>query len=444
MAAMAHIGSALTRFAVGGLLYAAPRLVYDVEIYGLEHDTGAPRTYLAISHKRDPDSFLPTPSVLWHRGGRAFAGDVHFAMRSDAYEPGFLSRIVTQPRWLSYLLRPINVGPAVRALGIHPLTNLRLRPAESWVRELLHAEGDVRAGDVLSPEFARWVAAAVRRPPEQIENRQLSRLLAWRYQKLLQIYWSAAIFAGAARRRAERRVLNTVKRELADLSSWLWRGGSLLGAPEGKLSPDGRLSPITSGLHRLLAGGPPDTQILPIFMMYDFMTLGRPRVFIDLAPAIPRARALPPRVLDDRLRRAWLESAHFTRTQLASGFLVETARAGAASFTSEDLAKRLGERASELAEAGRHVDPRLLRPCTARNLAADYLAYVERHGLVHRARQRTWTALPVDMAVTVPSMEAGYHTQALPYAWNELQEMLAAGAVPAAEDDDALEAQAGE
>jgi hypothetical protein len=442
MAAMARVGSALTRFAVGGLLYAAPRLVYDVEIHGLEHDTGAPRTYLAISHKRDPDSFLPTPSVLWHRGVRAFAGDVHFAMRSDAYEPGFLSRMVMRPRWLSYLLRPISVASVLRVLGIHPLTNLRLRPAEAWVRELLRTEGDVRAGDVLSPEFSRWVAAAVRQRPEQIENHPLSHLLAWRYQEPLQIFWSAAIFSSAPRRRADRRVLDTVKRELADLSSWLWRGESLLGAPEGKLSPDGRLSPITSGLHRLLQGGPPDAQVVPIFMVYDFMTMGRTRVFIDLAPAIARAPALPPRVLDDRLRRAWLGSAHFTRTQLASGFLVETARAGAASFASEDLAKHLGERAAALADAGRHVDPRLLRPRAARALAADYLAYAQRHGLVRRAQQRTWTALPMDMTVTVPSMEVGYRTQPLPYAWNELQEMLEVGA--AADMDDTLEARASE
>jgi hypothetical protein len=422
---MGHIGSALARFVVGSLLYVASRFVYDVEVHGLEHDTGAPHTYLAISHKRDPDSFVPTPSLLWHRGWRAYAGEVRFVMRSDAFEPGFLARLVPQPRWFAWLLRPISVGPAVRALGIYPLTNLRERPAEIWIREFLQAEGDVRAGDVLAPPFIELVAAAVRRGrAEVIARRPLSRLLAWRYQLPLQDYASPDMFLPDARKRAERRVLATVKRELAVAADWLWQSGSLLGAPEGKLSSDGRLSPITSGLHRLLEAGPPDTRVVPVFMIYDFMTVQRPRLFINLAPAILNAPALASRALDDRLRQGWLGCGYFTCTQLASGFLVEATRSGVTTFALEDLAKHLVARAGELARAGRYVDRHLLRPRRARARAASYLAYAERHGLVRRAGRGMWTPMPVDLTVTVPPMQVGYNKFPLAYAWNELQEML--------------------
>ncbi len=425
---MGRIGSALVRFTVGSLLYIAARLFYDVEVHGIERDTGAPHTYLAISHKRDPDSFVPTPSLLWHRGWSGYAGDVRFVMRSDAFEPGFLARLVPRPRWFAWLLRPISVGPAVRALGIYPLTNLRERPAEMWIREVLRAEGDMPAGAVLAPRFIEQVAAAVRRGrAEEIARRPLSRLLAWRYQRPLQAYASPDMFIPEARRRAERRVLATVKRELAVVAGWMRNGGSLLGAPEGKLSSDGRLSPITSGLHRLLEAGPPDTRVVPIFMIYDAMTVDRPRLFINLAPAILNAPTFAPHALDDQLRRSWLRCAYFTCSQLASGFLVEAARSGVASFTLEDLAKHLGARAGKLAQAGRYVDRRLLRPRLASERAASYLAYAESRGLVRRAGRGVWAPVPVDLTVNVAPMAVGYNQFPLAYAWNELQEMLEAG-----------------
>jgi hypothetical protein len=426
--AMGRVASALLRVTVGGALYVGPRLFYDVEIHGLEHDTGAPRTYLAISHKRDLDAMAPIPPLLAHRGWRAFTSDVHFAMRSDAFEPGFLARMALRPRWLSFLLRPLSVGTPVRDLGIHPLTDLHRRPAEVWIRELLGAEGDTRAGDVLAPRFARELAAATHQRPEQIEDQPLSRLLAWRYHRPLQTYWGPDFFVGRARRRAERRVLARVKGELADLGQWLWSGGSLVGSPEGGLSPDGKLASITSGLHRLLSAGPPDTRIVPIFEIYDFMTTGRPRILVDLAPAIEHVPTLPPRQLDAWLRQAWLETARFTCTQLASGFLVEAARTGLPSFALDDVALHVEYEAAALAEAGRHVDHRLLRPGGARRLAARYLAYARRRGLVRRAKQRLWSPVPVNTTVTVRLGEVGYIGQPLAYAWNELQEMLSVDA----------------
>ena len=55
------------------------------------------------------------------------------------------------------------------------------------------------------------------------------------------------IFAPAAHRRAELRVLATAKEQLADCVDWLRAGGSLYTSPEGLLSPDGRLSPFRAG-----------------------------------------------------------------------------------------------------------------------------------------------------------------------------------------------------
>src|SRR6185312_8032141 len=123
-------------------------------------------------------------------------------------------------------------------------------------------------------------------------------------------------------------LVTRIKQQLADLSAWLQAGGSLLGSPEGQLSPDGKLKPINSALHRILRDTPPDTRIIPIYLTYDYMTTRRRIfIFIDIAPAIEDATTLAPEVLNAQLRRAWLCSARFTCTQLASGFIMEASRA---------------------------------------------------------------------------------------------------------------------
>src|SRR5579871_3749660 len=131
--AMPHdisLPGAVGRLALCGAFATVPRLYYRVEAHGLELDAGKPRTFYAILHKRDADGMAPLPTILAHRGWRGLTSEVHFAMRSDAFERGFLARMVLRPRWCSFLLRPIALGPLLRGIGAHPLQDLRLRPAE--------------------------------------------------------------------------------------------------------------------------------------------------------------------------------------------------------------------------------------------------------------------------------------------------------------------------
>lgn len=111
---------ALCRMIIGGTFWVASRLFYSIEFHGLEYDTGAPRTYLAISHRRDLDPIISLPTLLSHRGWRAWAGDMHFSLRDDAFSPGYLAHLLPSPRWLSHLLHPLSLGPVLRWLGTHP------------------------------------------------------------------------------------------------------------------------------------------------------------------------------------------------------------------------------------------------------------------------------------------------------------------------------------
>jgi hypothetical protein len=126
----AFLMSATGRLAIGVILYTSASIVCRMEVHGLQHVRQDAVTYMAISHKRDLDTFGPVFPVLRARGWHALVRDVRFAMRGDAFSPNFLSRIVPRPRWLSWLLRPISVGTILRCIVLYPLQDLRIRPAE--------------------------------------------------------------------------------------------------------------------------------------------------------------------------------------------------------------------------------------------------------------------------------------------------------------------------
>lgn len=415
---------AACRTIIATAFWIATRLSFRVEIHGLEHDKGLPSTYFGMAHKRDLDPIVLIPSIMSHRGWRGLSGDVHFALRGDGFSPGYLARIVIEPRWISRLLRLLSLGSVLRWLRAQPAESL-IRPAEEWVRELLHVNGDACAGDVLAPMILYELAETTGESCQQVAAHHLSHLLSWRYHAVLQHFYGSEILLSPVRRPIERRLVARIKQQLADLSAWLQTGGSLLGSPEGQLSPDGKLKPINSALHRIMHAAPADTRVIPIYLTYDYMTTRRRiSIFINIAPAVEHASALATENFDAQLRSAWLRSAHFTCTQLASGFLMEVSRAPIRSFTRDELASTIHRQAVTLSEAGRHVDHRLLYPRQARKLATGFLAYAERHALALRTGPDTWTPSPKEVTIKVRPMEVAYDQAPLLYSWNELQELL--------------------
>ncbi len=299
-----------------------------------------------------------------------------------------------------------------------------LRPAEEWVREALQLDTESSVGQVFTSNFIEELASITGESQEQIASDQLSQLLDWRYQYALQRYYSSEILALSMRSPLKRRMITNIKGSISELNSWMSRGGSLFGSPEGRLSPDGKVSLINSGLHRILRQIPLDTRIVPISIMYDFMTIGRIHIFVDFAPAIENASLLPSNELDTRLRQAWLHSARITSTQLASSFLVNAEREGLSSFTLDDIVAYMYRQAIKLAKTGRNVDQNLLKQDLTRKRAKSFLAYAERHELIRRIGAYTWELTLNETAIQVRPREVGYDQSPLAYAWNELQEIL--------------------
>ena len=414
---------AICRAVIASAFWVASRIFHKVEVHGVDYDSGAPRTYYGMLHKRDLDPIIIVPTVVFHRGWRGLAGDLHFGLRSDGFSPGYLGRLVMDPRWLSRALRLLSIGPILRWLGAHPVQDL-MRPAEEWVREALLLGIDSRVGDVFTSDFIEELATVTGEHYEQIESYHLSRLLDWRYQHALQHYYGSEILMLSMRRPLERRMITKIKESIIELNTWVSSGGSLYGSPEGHLSPDGKVSPINSSLHRILRHIPSDMRIIPISIIYDFMTVGRMRIFVDFAPTIENAPLLPLNELDTRLRLAWLRSVRITSTQLASGFLLNAVREGLSTFTLDDVVDNVYHQAVSLTNAGRNVDQYLLARNQTRKRAIGFLAYAEHHKLIHRIGKGTWTPTFNETAIQVRPREVGYDQSPLVYAWNELQDIL--------------------
>ena len=412
----------ICRAIITSAFWIASRIFHKVEIHGVEYDAGSSHTYYGMLHKRDLDPIVIVPTVVFHRGWRGLAGGLHFALRSDGFSPGYLGRLVMYPRWLSRALRLLSIGSVLRWLGAYPLQDL-LRPSEEWIREALLLGFDRRVNCILSSDFIEELAVATGEQSEQIESYNLSQLLDWRYHHALQDYHSSEIFVESVRGLMKRRVVVRIKENLADLTTRMSTGGSLYGSPEGHLSPDGKIGSINSALHRLLHRIPSDTRIVPISIMYDFMTVGRMRIFVDFAPTIANAPMLLSNELNSRLRLAWLLSARFTTTQLSAGFLVNAKHEGLSTFTLNDLAGNLYSQAVRLAKAGRNVDQYLLKQRQARKRAARFLAFAERHALIDRIDNCTWSLTFIETPIQIRPREVGYDLAPLMYAWNEFQEM---------------------
>jgi hypothetical protein len=176
-----------------------------------------------------------------------------------------------------------------------------------------------------------------------------------------------------------------------------------------------------------LRAAPDGTSVIPVAIIYDFMTTKRLRMFVEVAPPIPDVTHLTRAQLDLSLQRAWRRGMRFTCTQLASGFLVKTAETEpTSSFTLDGLVQAIMQQAAALDREGRLIDNRLLLPRQAWKLGGKYLKFAERHRLIQHDDNGSWTILDTRQAIDVRPGDIGYPVAPLTYAWNELQDMLGA------------------
>ncbi len=399
---------------------------FHVETNGLFPLLRAPRLYFAFQHKRDDDPIPIIAMILPRLGWRAMAGDVRFSLRGDAFSPGFLARLIHTPRWLAHVVHPINAGPILRRLGIYRVDDARLRPLEEWVRLALAIDPPVRVGELLRPAAVQSLAARVGAASDDFAGQPARVLLEWRMQHWMQIVTGVLFFTDPWQHRLQHAAIDTLKRELAEIGQWLASGGAVMGSPEGGLSATGALGAISPAFTRVLATATAEAPItvVPLAIVYDFMTGGKKRIFIGAAPPFHVTGDERASDLAARMQAALRDNACFTTTQLGARFFVHRLAIGAPHFDEMELCQAIEYQSQLLHAQGRWVDPALRHPSGRQRRVRRFLRYARAHGILRAEGPERWRILPQDLTFTPVPGRPGYLEHPLAYAWNEWRDMM--------------------
>jgi hypothetical protein len=414
-----------SRIVIVVMFFVVTHLIFEVH---LQRDHAAPpaaHVYYAMLHKRDTDPFFFLPLLFAQRWRR---GNLQFGLRGDAFVPGFLARMIVQPRWLAHIFYRLDLGPILRGWGAHPLSGWAIRPLEDWVRLARDTLGEQPLAEVFTPPFLARLARQAHKRPAALAALTLGDLLTWRFQAYLQDYSGPTFFAPAVRRQVERRAVAIIKAQLAEAARVLQSNAAFLGSPEGQLSANGRIGTMVAAFGRMLRAGPPETSVVPLAIIYDFMKPGRIRVFLTEAAPITAATAHAPAEVFAQVRASWLQALPFTCTQIGTSIIVEQLQTQKTCATTAQFTAEVLRIARELAAQGRQVDAVLLdaRKCARR--VRQFLHYAHRHGVVQRHGLDQWHVQAVDLCIAAGPGEVGYERTPFAYAWNEWQDMLAASA----------------
>lgn len=393
-------------YALAVLFSLATRALYELHIAEDEPTTFPPATLIVTNHKRDLDSVILPAALFWlQRPPRRI---MHFAGREDMFLRGFLAGFDVVPGWFRRVLHEIDLIQVMRALRVHPVRRFPERTMDEALREAYQVLGDRPAAEVL---VADELPAAARRG-----GVTLAQVLGWQFRD----WWARPArmraFAPAMREMLAARQREVVRGQMDELAGVLRVGEPLYLAPEGVISPDGRLQAFRSGLEQILALAA-DVTIRPACIVYDFMRSGPMRVFITVGR---RARVEePPAAAADVARRRLAGLHVMTATQICSEVVWDHLRSGGERFTRDALVHGMADLAAGLSAGGLRVDTALRR-----DPAAAASAWV-RYAVRGRWLRVEGTTLRADGG-RITSTPATHWANPIRYAVNELQSVRAA------------------
>ena len=366
--------------------YAHPRLSWLIE-FGFEATVWAlyrrekllppdfrlhAGTLVVSNHQRESDVPILATAMCHRNGLRILDPLPFFAMREDLLRRNALARLLwTWPRPIARALALIPIGWFFDAVRTRPIRRLREFTLGETLDALIAAGlGDASPGEVFNARGLREIAAQNEKLPAHLRDLELGA--AWR------TYWGWRRLRADARRKLEPQFRQTVAAHIECFVSLLAERHTLFVAPEGTISPDGRLGRMRAGAWEICRRLQTPPQILPLALSYDALTPGRLRVVVKAGtPAAPDLRSR--RAFDADLRARIVRLCALTPSHLLAHWL----SAGPQRFTTGDLCDWLQRGVDVAREEGLTLDPLWLRR-SCEDLVHERMAWLERKRLVVR------------------------------------------------------------
>ncbi|MEJ2687026.1 MAG: 1-acyl-sn-glycerol-3-phosphate acyltransferase [Gammaproteobacteria bacterium] len=413
-------GSRPRRYALrilGRTFQGAVRCLYRVKVTGLENFSRAPSTLIVANHRDDADGPIISSVLVGKRDLTQPGVLPHFVAREDLCRHAFLRAYLERWPWfLRGMLGMVDVRPLVAALQAHPMRRIRERAIGEVLEDVLDVFGDMPLAQVLKPRWVRRFQALNGGKPLSV-----AQALGRRYRRLYYERGGLSVLTLDRYRAIKPYQRAAIQRQLETFVGLLEAGELVQLAPEGVISPDGTFARPRGALHALLNMSRAPVRLLPVSITYDYMTTGRPRVFVNVGSEQTQMRGLSRRETDRRVMELIVSGATVTVTHLASDCLHTMQARGRSAFSAEQLCAEVGAAAKRFASMGHRVDAGLLDESTRWRRVGDYLDYCVRDGMLAVDGQDRYSI--VGLAVQRPPRD-GWRDGGFWFAVQELQALL--------------------
>jgi 1-acyl-sn-glycerol-3-phosphate acyltransferase len=407
---------------IATLFYIGIRSTCRVEVTGLNNYSGSPSTLVVSNHKRDLDMLVIAPTLHFgDRFPRPFVRP-YFAARDDEFAPGFLATYYKLPEWINRLLfYKLNISPVMRAFRAYPMRQAHPASTNQALREVLEMTGNLELGRITQESWLQTSADSLSMPINELRSITIKDFLTWRYLKVLSRKADPIMLEGSFCRRMRLVQGRAIRKQLDYFARLLNQGEILFLAPEGELSPDGRLCPIRGSLYRLINMSKNPVKILPMNISYDFMTTSKIKAFLNIGPEIPYTKEMPKTELEPLVKDSLIKLTTVTMSQIGSYFLYQESTRGTDILIEASWREQLAIFLQKIVEAGIKVDKALLEEKSLCRTFKNFLGYCLQKGQLISISPGK---LKINKESILNSLNLGHSDNPVYYCHNELSTLV--------------------
>lgn len=378
--------------------------LYHVQVSGREHFTFSPSTLVVSNHLRDTDGPILAGVLANRRGFSIYGVQPHIVAREDLFRRGFLREYLTGlPQWMRELLSPIDMSRVMRSMQVCPIRRIPEMSLGEILEDVAGIFGDLPLRHVLKDRWTDRFEAIGGHTELTVK-----RVIHLRYRPLLRLRHGLSKLNPAFFQILKPYEKEIISAQLQYVLHLLENGRTVQLQPEGIISRNGCMAPFRNGLHLLISRSRVPIRVLPVGITYDFMTAGRPRMFVNIGPELTDLSAGSRKAVNALIAKAILAQSTVTAAHLAGSILNSHLRRGKG-ITANELITCVGREAARRADAGFHVDPCLLSDSALSKRIHDLLGFGMRAGAIIRQGDRLYNARSESAPTNLCDRNAAIH-----------------------------------